>query len=350
MENTSTGKAVVTGNTSKALGMEKSKADYKFGSFTGLAITIGIGLGFYFLLPLIPTLNIEAFAYSNIVDGINNSFVKQVLWFFINFTEPDFIAGATSSIFLIIGGIIAWRLALKGSKKAGFPICYGLSTMWPWIISSQALALLITMYVFKYMSLFDQGYGWVPTFIVIASTPAAILLMYGPSIPNFLTASILPPIISTPIAVWIGDTLMVALELPVGISNLLSMSIAAFTIMAACNALPWMEKRPIEPIPSNGVVEDVYSTKWFIRRVLSHYSEPQYCGNEIVSIFMLVGALIDWIINNQHALGGGILGAPIATSLGEFLPEGMHPVVTNVIAMALSTIVVWAAMLYIPWI
>lgn len=143
---------------------------------------------------------------------------------------------------------------------------------------------------------------------------------------------------------------MVALELPVGISNLLSMSIAAFTIMAACNALPWMEKRPIEPIPSNGVVEDVYSTKWFIRRVLSHYSEPQHCGNEIVSIFMLVGALIDWIINNQHALGGGILGAPIATSLGEFLPEGMHPVVTNVIAMALSTIVVWAAMLYIPWI
>ncbi|MDR2006357.1 MAG: hypothetical protein LBP78_03840, partial [Acidaminococcales bacterium] len=45
----------------------------------------------------------------------------------------------------------------------------------------------------------------------------------------------------------------------------------------------------------------------------------------------------------------GILGAPIASSLGENLPEGIHIFIANVMAMAITTAIVWAVMDMIPW-
>lgn len=96
--------------------MEKNITKRKHGSFTGFLITIFIGISFYLILPLIPSLNLKFYDYLTIIDNINNDFTKQVLWFFINFTEPVFVAGAISSIFAIIGGALAWQLARKGSK------------------------------------------------------------------------------------------------------------------------------------------------------------------------------------------------------------------------------------------
>lgn len=394
--------------------MEKSDIGRKYGSIVGFMLTVAIGLAFYFLLPLIPTVNIEFFEYSNITKNINDSIVKQVLWFFMNFTEPNFIAGTISSVFLIIGGTVAWRLANRGSRKSGFSICYGNSNMWPWVLATQVSSLLITMYVFRYMKLFDKGIGWVPTFIVVVSTPAAIILTYGPSIANFLTAITLPAVFSTPIAYWMSNTFVAMLEIPGGVSNLLSMGITGFIVMAVCNALPWMEKESVKPIPSNNLTEDVYSTTWFIRRVFAEFTEPHFYGNEIASMFLMTGAIIDWIINRQHGLSGlmgeyfpaiilsqflsagvgiflyahkhesegwyptfvpvvsaapfcvlafqptlsvaifsavlgGIIGAPIAFSLRETLPKGIHIFVVGVFAMAISTGVIWAVMSIIPW-
>lgn len=163
--------------------MDTKNIKRKHGSIVGFIITILIGFAFY-LLPLIPSMNIQLFEYSNIINNINNDIVKQALWFFINFTEPVFAAGAISSILMIIGGAVAWRLARKGSKNSGFSICYGDSNMWPWVLGVQVLSLLITMYGFQYMQLFNEGLSWVPTFIVVVSAPAAIMLTYGPSIPH----------------------------------------------------------------------------------------------------------------------------------------------------------------------
>lgn len=386
---------------------------YKFGSIGGLIISVLIGLAGYFLLPLVPSLNIDFYAYSNLIDGINNSFIKQVLWFFINFSEPVFIAGAVSGFLFLTGGFIAWRLAIKGSKRSGIPISGGNSNIWPWVATSQILSLLTTMYVFNYMGLFDiEGVTWVPTFIVIVSTPGAILLTYGPTIPNLLTAAILPAAFSTPIAYWITNTVLPLFKLPGGLGNILSMTIVAFSVMAVCEVLPWIEKKSVKPIPSNGVVEDVYSTKWFLRRILADFTEPHFFGNEIAGLGLLIGGLIDYIINSQHGLGGGvalwwpviiltqfisggvgiflyaqryenggftstfipiaatapfvllsfepsfgiavfvgiaagIICAPLEATLGKLLPN-ITPVVSNTLAMVISTSVIWATVATIP--
>lgn len=407
------------------------KSTYKFGSFLGFLIVLGIGFAFYFLLPLIPTFSVGFYNYNNIIDGINNDFIKQILWFFINWTEPTFYGGAMSSLFLIIGAAIAWRLASSG-KYSGTSICYGQSNIWPWLFSTQVLSLAITMWGFQYMNLFDEGLTWVPTFIVVVSAPGAIILTYGPSIPHLLTAAILPAIFSTPIAYWAGETFMPLLRIPGGLANIFTMLIVGFVTMAICNKLPWMKKRSVKAAPEYSKLPwieeksrtpmcpkgntkiDYYSPMWFVRRSLADFTEPQFYGNEIASIFLIVGVVIDWIINNQHGTGGSaaemlpavlltqfiaaavgillyaskyeehgffatfvpivsispfcvltlgatlpiaifagvvgaVVGAPLAYSLSENLPEGMHGLIPNVAAMFIGTTLVWAAMSVMPW-
>ncbi|MDR2005617.1 MAG: hypothetical protein LBP78_00005, partial [Acidaminococcales bacterium] len=212
----------------------------KYGSPVGFLITVAIGFAFYIVLPLIPSMHMPSFAYKNIIDGIGSDAAKQFLWFMINWTEADFTAGAISSIMVIVGGVIAWQLAVKGSVKRGFSICYGSSHTWPWVLAAQAGALLLNMYLFGYLFLLGHdGVSWVATFIVLVSTPSALMLTYGPSVPTLLTAIILPASMSAPISYWLSKTLLPMLQIPGGVCNVLSMALAGFAVMAVCRVLPW---------------------------------------------------------------------------------------------------------------
>ena len=176
------------------------KTDKRFGSAAGLVISLVIGFVFYFGMQAIGGSN-EAWAYGSIVDGIADSVPKQLQWFLMDFTEAQFYAGVFAGAGVIVGGIVAWILAVKGSKYAGFDVCYGSSTLFPWVLASQLLSLALAIFVFRYIDIFrGDGVTWAATFITVVGAPPAVMLLYGPSISALLTSSILGGLICAPVA------------------------------------------------------------------------------------------------------------------------------------------------------
>lgn len=82
------------------------------------------------------------------ISGILDSVPKQIAWFFMNFTEAQFYASVFAGIGIILGGIVAWILAIKNSKYAGFDVCYGSSTLFPWVLASQLISLGLAILYF----------------------------------------------------------------------------------------------------------------------------------------------------------------------------------------------------------
>lgn len=58
----------------------------RHGSLIGAVISLAMGFAFYFILKLIEGEG-SFFDYGNIINGITGSFPKQVIWYFMNFTE-----------------------------------------------------------------------------------------------------------------------------------------------------------------------------------------------------------------------------------------------------------------------
>ena len=108
------------------------------GALPGFIISIVIGFAFYFGLKALSGNN-AVFDYNNMISGILDSVPKQIAWFFMNFTEAQFYASVFAGIGIILGGIVAWILAIKNSKYAGFDVCYGSSTLFPWVLASQLI-------------------------------------------------------------------------------------------------------------------------------------------------------------------------------------------------------------------
>ncbi len=390
--------------------MESDNHQQKYGSLAGLALTIAVGFGFYFLLTFLPAMNVLP-SYENIVSSIYTP-SGHISWFLINWTEPEFYAGIVTSAFLIIGAVVAWQLSIHKSKYAGFEICYGSAHIWPWVFASQVISLLLTEYLFGYLRLFDLGGTWIPTFIVLVSVPPSMVLMYGPSWKNLITASVIGAAICTPAAYWISQA-TANLGIPGATNNVLAMAITGIIAGAVCHVLPWMEKVEVKPTNNtNDRPIDYYSVSWVLRRTIADLTEPQFYGNDVVAIFVLVGVTLECLLNPTLLTGGagmlpaiilsqfisgglgvylytnkykekgwyatyvpvvctapacillhgatmpiilvssiigGVIGAPLAEWLDEFKPSYIHGTVSNVTAMALSTVMVSAIISCIPW-
>lgn len=385
----------------------------KTGSLAGLIICTAVGFVLYFGLKALSG-TFAGLDYNQMIDGILNSIPKQLAWFFMNFTEAQFYASLFAGIGLIIGGFAAWILALKGSKYKGFDICYGSSTMFPWVLASQVLSLGLAIFVFRYIGGFaDPKVTWIATFITVVGAPPAVMLLYGPSISALLVSSIVGGLICAPTAIWIGTYITGPWNLPGVVANVLTMAVTGMIICMICKILPWVKKVPVKPhVQIEGRTEDVYSTTWFVRRVLADFSEAPFYGNEIASIFLLAGVIINTIICGSHgaygsgaipaillsqfvgaAVGiflyagkydnggwyatyvpvvsvgpacvlffgasipaalfagilGGIMGGPVAQFFAEKLPEGVHVTVANVTSMAVCTAITAAVMGALQW-
>lgn len=299
----------------------------KYGSPAGLLAVTALGFAFYFALPMIG--GIQAIPdYNGVVESIDGS--GMLYWFFMNFTEPNFFAGFASSILALVGAAAAWILAVKGSKYAGFEICYGSANAWPWVFASQIISLVLVLFVMRYTTLFGDGATWIPTFITLVNVPPALILIYGPSIPNLLTVSVLGAFLCTPVAFWLSGV-FAPWNIPGVVSNVTAMAIAGIIGAAACHVLPWMEKatfKPVErPLSGNG---DTRSAGWLVRRVVADFAEPLFYGNELVGGFMLFGVLLDTLLNpGFSAYGGGakavgavVLSELVAGGVGVFLYAG----------------------------
>lgn len=389
--------------------MEEKKYE-KYGSPAGLILTIGIGFALYYILGAVHG-QLDQGAYTKLVESVYTP-GNQLLWFLINWTEPEFFAGPVSTICLLAGALIAWLLSIRKSKYAGIEICYGSARIWPWVFASQVLSLIFTEYLFGYLHLFDTGLTWIPTFIVIVSVPPSMVLMYGPGFTTLLTASLLGAVLCTPTAYWISQA-TASWGIPGAANNVLCMVVAGVIAGCVCRVLPWMKKRAIPRTGNfNDPGIDYKSPLWILRRTLADFTEPQFYGNDIAGLFVIIGVIIDWLIHPSLLCGGanqlpaillsqfisgglgvflytgryqergwygtyvpvvctspacillhgstmpiilisgilgGIIGAPIAHWLEDRRPEFIHGTVPNVFAMALSTVIVSAVIMCIPW-
>lgn len=342
----------------------------------------------------------------------------KLIWFIMNFTEPVFYVGFFASLVLILGGIIAWRLDVKNSKLAGFNICYG-KNLFPWVLASQLLSLFLSVFVFDYTRFFQNGeYIWLPTFISVVAAPPAIILIYGPSIVTLLTASFLGGIMSFPVAFWIMNNIIPILGVPGVVGNVLAMTITGILIDGICKTLPWIKKIPSKSLKrtvksDEQRLKEIVRPLWFVRRVFADFSEPQFYGNEISGLFLIIGACLDWVLNVNHGSSasgaipaiilsqfiassvgiflyfnkyvergwyptfvpvvstgpacvlmfgtsiniaitagvlGAIIGAPLAEYFSDGLPDDYHPTIGCVTSMAITTIVVSMTLKVLPWI
>ena len=297
----------------------KENNSIKLGSIPGYLITLGIGFALYFLTLNLPSLT-DKLAYGDIVGGIFDHAIYQVCWFFMDFTEATFFAGVFASIFMIAGGAIAWRMAAKGSEKLVFPICYGLGSIWPWILGAQCLSLVLTLFVFRYIDLFNDA-AWIPSFLVTVSAPSALLMLYGPSVPTLLTGSVLSAAICAPLATWCINVLVPLLQMPAGYGGLITMALMSFLVCTVCLYLPWIRKQEVKPYPAVQIETDIYSARWSVRRTFADFSEPMFYGSEIVGSMMVAGVLVDYLINHDHVANGGGALLP-AILLSQFAASG----------------------------
>lgn len=383
---------------------------HRYGSPIGLLLTLLTGFILYFLLNLVQA---NGTAYTNLISSIHEP-SSQLQWFLMNFTEAEFYAGPITSIFLILGSVVAYLLGIKKSRFRGFEICYGNARIWPWVFASQILSMLLTEYIFGYLKLFETGLTWIPTFIVIVSVPPSMVLMYGPGLKTLLTASVIGSVICTPSAYWISQATS-GLNIPGAANNVFAMAVSGIIAACVCHVLPWMEKKACESseeAAAEAVSIDYDSPLWVLRRTIADLSEPQFYGSDIVSVFILAGVILEWLINpgiltggaaalpaiilsqfisggigvflytgkyQEHgwyatyvpvvctapacillhgssmtvilvsSILGGIIGAPIAQWLDDRRPDFIHGTVCNVVAMGVSTILVSAVITCIPW-
>ncbi|HAP4713829.1 hypothetical protein [Enterococcus faecalis] len=279
------------------------------------------------------------FPYNDVVTKVNQQGFYKFIYFVMNFTEGEFYGGLFTTLFLLIGGLIAWQLYRKNSKWQGFAIAGG-SGAWPWVLASQLLSLFLTIYVFDFTRFFTKEVLWLPTFIVVVGTPPALTLVYGPGWKKLGTISLLSALFTFPFANWLNAQLMPLLNVPGTVSNVTTMAFVGWIVSAICHQLPWMvpsvapiaQKRQKQP-----KIENTQTFQWSIRRTFADFSEAWFYGNELVGGLVILGVLTDWFVNINHITNGSglvpdiLMGQMIASAVGVFLyrkhfaEEGWYP-------------------------
>ncbi len=390
------------------------------GSLLGLAIVVAIGLLQYFIFIGMKGTSQILPPYGVFVDRImEQDFQSRLLWSIKDFSEGQFYGGIIAGFGVILGGIVAFILDRRKSKYRGFDIVFGLN-IFPWVLASQLITSIFVIFVLKYLEFIDGDIvTWVPTFLVLVGVPQAVLCIYGPGIKNLLTGSVLGGLLTVPLANYLGYKIMDVIEMPVTVSNYIALALSITIALQVCKLLPWMKGKPFPIIEENIRVlndEEKYrllkSPLFLIRRTLADFTDCLFYGNEWATIFLIFGAIVDWIINCRHgmcgtqvfpaillvqlvsgglgvflygykhielgwyptyvpvvsigpfcvltfgtalhtvlfaAVLGGLIGAPFAGLLNRNLPKHLHGVIPNVLAMAITTMTVITVMKALPW-
>lgn len=303
------------------------------GSVLGLAICLAVGAAAYVLLALLVRLPeiVPGLDYAAVTDGIAASVPQQLLWFLMDFTEPEFYASALAGAGVIVGGALAYLLARRGSRLAGFEVCYGAHRIFPWVLASQALSLALTIFVFRYIDGFSEpGVTMVATFIPIVAAPPAAMLLYGPSVPALLVSSVLAGLMCSPLATWIAAAVTGPWGLPGVVANVSAMAITGFVIFMVLKVLPWVKKVPVPGARATLTpVTDVSTPSFLVRRVLADFSEAPFYGNEVASACELAGLVLGLVLCAGHAVNGSpealpaiVLSQVVASAVGVFLYAG----------------------------
>ncbi|WP_413792531.1 MULTISPECIES: hypothetical protein [unclassified Pseudomonas] len=324
-------------------------------------------------------------------------------WVLGDMSEVAFYKHEFASIGLLAGGYLAYRASQRGKAWQGFTICYG-SGLWPWVVTSSLLGLLLSNLMWGWTVSADQ---WQPTFAAFVSLPAAMVLMFGAGWKVTINGAIMGALLVTPSCLLIVNYVCNPLGLPAVIGNVSGMAVASVIAFLLCRHLPGLvksetaEKHPA-PLPPPVMTHD-YGVVWSLRRVLADFSEAPFQGNEWASLGLILGALLAYALNPMSpaygsglllqliaaqalasafgvliwrkqwiqrgwyptyiplvsvvpaailtygggwqviavsALLGALIAPPLACAIASRLPDDIHPFVANVLSMAISTLLI----------
>ncbi|WP_235036420.1 hypothetical protein [Arthrobacter sp. 18067] len=212
-------------------------------------------------------------------------------------TEPLFFKSDLAALGLLAGAALAWFAGRLKKRWAG-SLTYG-TGLWPWVLASASLSLLLSNLAFGWM--LDDG--WQPTFVPFVCVAPAMVLVYGAGWKTSLTAAILGATTTTPLALLLIPIVSTPLGLPVVVANVLAMSLGSVVSFAVARQLPWLvlresglPARQHQP-PSGADLIFRSDALWAARRVLKDFTETHFFANELASLGVILAVAAAFVLN-----------------------------------------------------
>lgn len=222
-------------------------------------------------------------------------------------SEPNFYSSSLAGLGLLSGGMLAHWLHTRRRPLGGFPQACG-SGLWVPMLASSMLGVAISNLAWGWT--LSSGM-WQPLFAPFVSVSPAIVLMFGSDIRTVLTGGILGGILTPPLSVLGASVICPEIGLPAVVGVTGGMAVAAVLAFTVCRHLSWLAE-PVHlthaPVPPQHEFPENRGPTWFLRRVLTDFSEAQFFGNEWASLGLLAGAITAYLLNPiGPAYGSGLL-------------------------------------------
>lgn len=310
--------------------MEKARPKRPVGAFV---IMLALGLAVYACSFITFPANSILPDYTTWLQQIAaGNFLAKIAWVFADWAEPCYQATALGGILMILGCVISLHTGKK--SKMTFGVCYGTGLFYR-ILVAQLIAIVGSG--FLYQGMFEnKDIGFVPTFIAVASFTPAIVITYGGEWRKVFTAGILGIICGCPFAYFTYANFVQPWGLPGCVAWVTPMIVMGFVGIEVCRVLPWMKRQRSDPekpapekkdvvVPGQANISEMNGL-WFVKRVFTDFSEPNFYGNELSGLLFVLGGVISVFLNPKNPCYGdgnlflAILASQLlASALGIFL-------------------------------
>lgn len=368
------------------------------GAFGMAAVVGGLALLLHVLAQHTPRMGP---AYLGWPQETSHSLLSWLRWFLGDMTEPLFYKSDLAAVGLLAGAGIAWWAGRAGRKWGSLAYGTGLwpwvlasaslsllvsNLAFGWMLDDGWQPTFVPMVCVAPAVVLLYGAGWrtcVTGAVLGAATTTPLALLF---IPTVSTPLGLPAVVANVLAMAAGSTL----------SLLIARQMPWLALREPVPAAPANQ-------PPSGVTHSVLSDAvWAARRVLKDFTETHFFANELASLGVILGVAAAFVLNPElpgygsgllpqilfaqaltsaigvilwrrwyrsggwaatyasvvsvapaavlifdgsvvSVIGGAVLGAvlapPIARAVSARLPLGLHPVIGNTAAMAVSTAV-----------
>ena len=288
--------------------VERAAAGTVLGAAGAVTVAGALALALDFLARFFPRLGPVSDGWAA---AVSHEALAGFRWFLGDMSEPQFYKSELASLGLLAGAGLAWWASCRRKKWAGAALASG-TGLWPWLLASAVLSLLVSNLAFGWM----LDAGWQPTFVPFVSVAPAVVLVYGPGWKTCLSGAVLGALTTTPLALLLIAAISRPLGLPAVVACVLAMAAGSALTFAIARKLPWLVL-PAEPFreagtevepPPSSVPRFRSDAVWAARRVLCDFSEAPFFANELASAGLLLGVAVAFVLNpGLPAYGSGLL-------------------------------------------
>lgn len=266
--------------------------------------------------------------FGEIIGGGASNPYYRFLWFIGDWTEAPAYKSILSSIAFLAAGFTVHFICRKKPHVKMHPISAP-TGVFPWVFLASLVGLVISVVLYGG----TMSGGWVPTFLACCTLPAALVLKYGAGFDIALTGGVLTGVLQFPFSM-VAQKIAGKLGIPALTGfTVISILLCGIVVTELFRLIPFTrpyctgKKAPkFHPYNMTNVPQVDGSGEWFLRRALTDFTELPFFANEYVSVCMILGALISWVIHPGSTAYGtpfllpAIIGAQfIATPLAIFL-------------------------------